>query len=73
MTFLIMILMLWLMLKITGVLLSLCGKLLGAVLSIAGYLILACVMVAGFGLALIFVPILLVIGVITVCGWLLNL
>lgn len=73
MTILISILLLWLMIKTTGFLLCLCGKLLGAVLSIAGYLILGVILVTGFGLALVFVPILLVIGLITVCGWVLNI
>ncbi len=60
-----------LLFKLTGVLLKLCGKILGGMFSLLGYILLAAVAVTGFGLAIVFVPVIIVVGVfslIAACG-----
>ena len=42
------------------------GKLIGAAFSLFGYLLLGVLSVAGFGLAVIAVPVILVIGILSV-------
>ncbi|MCR5502989.1 MAG: hypothetical protein K6F53_08265 [Lachnospiraceae bacterium] len=52
--------------KVTGFCLKICGKLMGAVFSFAGYLLLATLGVTIFGLALAVIPIILVVGILTI-------
>lgn len=59
-----------LMFKLTGFLLRVCGRVLGVFLSLAGYLLLGLVLMPLFGAALFVIPGLLLIGAVTVLGWL---
>lgn len=62
------ILMVCLLFKICGWMLKLCGKILGAAFSLIGYLIVGVIAFAGFGLAIIVIPIVLIVGIATVIG-----
>lgn len=62
------ILMVCLLFKVCGWMLKLCGKILGAALSLVGYLIVGVIAFAGFGLAIIVIPIVLIVGIATVIG-----
>ena len=73
MSIIVTILLLVLFFKITGFVLKICGAILGAVLSLIGYLILGSLLVTGFGLALIFIPIIMVVGVFSIIGALASL
>ena len=52
--------------KIIGFLLKIFGKILGICFSLLGYIILGVVAVYAFGLAMIFLPIILVVGIISI-------
>ena len=52
--------------KVTWFFIKMLGKLIGAAFSLFGYLLLGVLSVAGFGLAVIAVPVILIIGVVTV-------
>lgn len=62
------ILMICVLFKVCGWILKLCGKILGAAFSLVGYLIVGIIAVAGFGVAIIIIPIVLIVGIATVIG-----
>ena len=61
-----------LMFKLTGFLLRVCGRVLGVIFSLAGYLLLGLLLMPLFSAALFVIPALLVIGAVTVLGWLMS-
>ncbi len=63
---LIVILMIAALFKITIFMFHIAGKILGAILGIAGWLILGGLAVTAFGLALIALPVILIIGIIAI-------
>lgn len=61
-----------LMFKLTGFLLRVCGLVLGVIFSLVGYLLLGLLLMPLFSAALFVIPTLLVIGAVTVLGWLIS-
>ncbi len=61
-----------LMFKLTGFLLRVCGRVLGVIFSLVGYLLLGLLLMPLFSAALFVIPTLLVIGAVTVLGWLIS-
>ena len=59
----IVILMMYVMFKVTGFLFSIMGKMLGIIFGIIGYVFLGVLSVAAFGMAMVFLPMIVVIGV----------
>lgn len=59
---LILVFMLFVLFKITGFLFSVVGKVLGCVFGIIGYVLLGVLYVAAFGMAIAFLPVILLIG-----------
>jgi hypothetical protein len=60
----IVILMMVILFKLTGFAFHIAGKILGGILGIIGWLILAGLAVTAFGLAMFFIPVILIGGVI---------
>lgn len=52
--------------KVCGWCLGLCGKLLGGIFSLVGYLIIGVIAVTVFGFAIVAIPIIFIIGLVTV-------
>lgn len=57
------IIMLALSFRIVGVVLSICGKLLGVLLSCVGFIILGGLAIGVFGIALMIIPIIIIVGI----------
>ena len=72
MSLLLMFVSVLLMFKLTGFLLRVCGRVLGVIFSLAGYLLLGLLLMPLFSAALFVIPALLVIGAVTVLGWLIS-
>ena len=68
MAFILSIVCLVLFFKLLGLIFKLCGKLLGTIFGIVGYIILGCFLIVGLGLAIAFVPILLIAGFLIFFG-----
>ena len=66
MTFIIFILVMYLLFKITGFMLGIFGRLLGGIFGLIGYLILGVLAVTACGLAVFALPIIIVIGIAAV-------
>lgn len=71
-TVLFVILLIWVLFKITGLMFHIAGHLLGAVFGIIGYLILGILAVTALGLAFYVLPVLLLIGAGVVIAGLLK-
>lgn len=72
MSLLLMFVSVLLMFKLTGFLLRVCGRVLGVIFSLVGYLLLGLLLMPLFSAALFVIPTLLVIGAVTVLGWLIS-
>lgn len=70
--FLFVILLIWILFKVTGLMFHIAGHLLGAVFGIIGYLILGVLAVTALGLAFYVLPVLLLIGAGVVVAGLLE-
>ena len=60
----ILVLMMFVMLKVTGLVFKIVGKALGFVFGIIGYVLLGILSVAAFGMAIIFLPVIVVLGIL---------
>lgn len=60
------IFLLWVAFKITGLIFKICGKIIGGIFGLIGYLLIGVLAIAGFGLAIAFVPIIIIVGIIAV-------
>ena len=58
-----LILMLFVLFKITGFFFHIAGKVLGCVFGIIGYVLIGVLYVAAFGMAIAFLPVILLIGI----------
>ncbi len=58
-----LILMLFVLFKITGFFFHIAGKVLGCIFGIIGYVLLGIVYVTVFGVAMVFLPVILLIGI----------
>lgn len=63
-SFLIVILVMVVLFKVTGFMFRIAGKLLGGILGIIGWLILGGLAISVFGLALFVLPIILIVGIV---------
>ncbi len=63
-SFLIVILVMVVLFKVTGFMFHIAGKLLGGILGIIGWLILGGLAISVFGLALFVLPIILIVGIV---------
>ena len=72
MSLLLMFVSVLLMFKLTGFPLRVCGRVLGVIFSLVGYLLLGLLLMPLFSAALFVIPTLLVIGAVTVLGWLIS-
>lgn len=59
--------------KLCGIILKICGKLLGAILSMIGYFLIGSFAVACLGVAAIAIPIILIVGIISIVGFAVSL
>ena len=64
MEMIVIVLMLFLMLKITGFLFKIAGHVIGFVFGIIGSVFIGVLSVAAFGLALVFLPVIAVLGIV---------
>ncbi len=64
MEMIVIVLMLFLMLKITGFLFKIAGRVIGFVFGIIGSVFIGVLSVAAFGLALVFLPVIAVLGIV---------
>jgi len=60
------IFLLWAAFKVTGFIFDICGKLIGGIVGLIGYLFIAVLAIAGFGLALAFIPVIIIVGIIAI-------
>lgn len=60
------IFLLWVVFKITGLIFKICGKIIGGILGLVGYIIVGCLAIAGFGLAISFIPIIIVVAIVSI-------
>lgn len=67
MALLFVILLTVLLFKFTFFLLRLCGRFIGGMFSIFGFILLGILAIFGFGLSFIFIPVLIVVGIISIC------
>ena len=56
--------MMFVLFKVTGFLFSIVGKVLGLVFGIVGYVLISVLSVAAFGMAIIFLPIIVILGIV---------
>ena len=63
-SFLIVVLVMVVLFKVTGFMFRIAGKLLGGILGIIGWLILGGLAISVFGLALFVLPIILIVGIV---------
>jgi hypothetical protein len=63
MEIMILVLMMFVLFKVTGFLFKIVGKMLGIVFGITGYVLLGVLSVAAFGMALAFLPLIVLIGI----------
>ena len=64
MEIIILVLMMFVLFKVTGFLFSIVGKVLGLVFGIIGYVLIGVLSVAAFGMAIIFLPIIVILGIV---------
>lgn len=60
------IFLLWAVFKVTGLIFKICGKLIGGIFGLIGYLLIGVLAIAGFGLAIAFIPVIVIIGIIAI-------
>ena len=64
MEIIILVLMMFVLFKVTRFLFSIVGKVLGLVFGIIGYVLIGVLSVAAFGMAIIFLPIIVILGIV---------
>ena len=64
MEIIILVLMMFVLFKVTGFLFSIVGKVLGLVFGIIGYVLIGVLSVAAFGMAIIFLQIIVILGIV---------
>lgn len=64
MEIIILVLMMFVLFKVTGFLFSIVGKVLGLVFGIIGYVLIGVLSVAAFGMAIFFLPIIVILGIV---------
>ena len=69
---LVLILMLFVLFKITGFFFHVAGAVLGCIFGIIGYVLLGVFYVAAFGMAIVFLPLILLIGVAVIAALVAN-
>lgn len=69
MSILIAIILMAIMIKVTTILLKICGRIVGGCIAMAGYILIAAILVIFFGIALYSIPILLLIGIVSITEW----
>jgi len=60
------IFLLWAAFKITGLIFRICGKVIGGIFGLIGYFLIGFLAVAGFGIAFICIPMIFVIGIVSI-------
>lgn len=60
------IFLIWGVFKLTGLIFKICGKLIGGIFGLIGYLLIGVLAIAGFGLAAIFIPVIVIAGIIAI-------
>lgn len=68
MELIILIIMMYVIFKITGFIFRIVGSVLGFVFGLIGYVFLGVLAVGAFGMALIFLPVIVVLGVLGITG-----
>ena len=60
------IFLLWGVFKLTGLIFKICGKLIGGIFGLIGYILIGVLAITVFGIAVAFVPILIVVGIVAI-------
>lgn len=60
------IFLLWGVFKLTGLIFKVCGKIIGGIFGLIGYILIGVLAIAGFGLAVAFIPVLIVVGIVAI-------
>lgn len=60
------IFLLWGVFKLTGLIFKICGKIIGGIFGLIGYILIGVLAIAGFGLAVAFIPVLIVVGIVAI-------
>lgn len=60
------IFLLWVVFKVTGLIFKICGKLIGGIFGLVGYLLIGALAIAGFGLAIAFIPVIVIAGIVAI-------
>ena len=69
---LILVLMLFVLFKITGFFFHVAGAVLGCIFGIIGYVLLGALYVTAFGMAIVFLPVILLIGIVGIAALIAN-
>ena len=64
MEIIILVLMMFVLFKVTGFLFSIVGKVLGLVFGIIGYVLIGVLSVAAFGMTIVFLPLIVILGIV---------